>query len=375
MKKKIRILQLGSPTDLYGAERWILALSKYLDKTVFDVRVAVVKDTLSDSAQLCSEADKLGISSYIFKSIGKMNVSSIRLVKNFIITHGIDIIHSHGYKTDAIAYFSTRGTSCRVLSTPHGWSRCVDLKLRLYEFFDRCIFFFFDAVVPLSEDLYQSLKRLPGLGKKLHLIPNGVDVSEIDGVEHTESRITSWKNNGNFIFGYIGQLIPRKGLDILFTSLSRLKVFNWKLVIIGDGVQRQELKKLALQSGIEGNVHFMGFRKDRISFLKAFDLFVLPSRLEGIPRCIMEAMAAKVPVLASDIPGCRELISHEQTGLLFTCDNVDSLCRNIERILGEPELMEYLAENARTFVVQNYSAEIMAGSYKDLYVFLTGIRK
>ncbi|MBK8653195.1 MAG: glycosyltransferase [Haliscomenobacter sp.] len=67
---------------------------------------------------------------------------------------------------------------------------------------------------------------------------------------------------------------------------------------------------------------FLGFRDDRLNFLKGFDIFVLPSRSEGIPRCLMEAMAAQVTVIASDIPGCTDLIKHEQTGLLFEVDNV-----------------------------------------------------
>ena len=79
------------------------------------------------------------------------------------------------------------------------------------------------------------------------------------------------------------------------------------------GEQKAELQALARELGIENQVHFLGFRTDRLSLLKGFDVFVLPSTLEGIPRCLMEAMTAGIPIIASDIPGCNDLIKHEKT--------------------------------------------------------------
>ncbi|MGH9905837.1 MAG: glycosyltransferase, partial [Pyrinomonadaceae bacterium] len=117
---------------------------------------------------------------------------------------------------------------------------------------------------------------------------------------------------------------------------------------------------------IGNDVEFLGFRDDRLTFLKGFDVFVLPSRLEGIPRCLMEAMAARIPVVASDIPGCRDLISHDETGLLFELDNVESLLRCLSEVM-DPNVRVRLGQAARDVVVVNYSAATMARQYHGLY--------
>ncbi len=104
--------------------------------------------------------------------------------------------------------------------------------------------------------------------------------------------------------GYIGRLIPAKGLVALLDAFALLDLPSKKLAIVGEGPQREELEAYAAAKGLRECVSFFGFRSDRLAFLKGFDVFVLPSRSEGIPRCLMEAMAASVAVLASDIPGC-----------------------------------------------------------------------
>ena len=368
---RIRVMQLGSPKGLYGAERWILALVRHLDVDLVETWIAVIKDSREDEAELCSEADKRALKFHVFEAFGRVNPRSIRFVRNFIVENKIDLLHTHGYKTDIIGYLATRGTSCRVISTPHGWSKHIDLKLWCYELLDRCLFPFFDAVVPLSEDLYKSLQKIPLLRKKLHLIRNCVDIFEVDAVERINDEIITWKKNGDFIIGYIGQLISRKGLDVLLSALSQLKSFPWKMVLIGDGEQRSELEAMAVKLGITEKVLFWGFRNDRLSFLKGFDLFVLPSRLEGIPRCLMEAMAAKVAIVASNIPGCTDLIMNEKTGLLFPLDDIHALSKAITRLANETELRQEIADNSRRYVVENHSAATMAGSYLQLYKSLT----
>jgi len=363
----IRVLQLGSPKGLYGAERWILALSKYLDPDQVATWIAAIKDCPEDNVELCREADNLGIKNHIFEAFGYANPRSILLVKDFILVHKIDVLHCHGYKTDIIGYFATRGTQTKVITTPHGWSKTMDVKLWFYEILDRCLFPFLDAVVPLSEDLYQPLTKIPVLKNKLHFIRNGVDICEIDAVQQINPEMSCLKKNGNFILGYIGQLIYRKGLDVLLSALSQIKKIPWKMVLIGDGEQRKELESQAFDLKISENVLFMGYRNDRLALLKGFDVFVLPSRLEGIPRCLMEAMAAKVAIVASDIPGCKDLIVDEQRGLLFPIDDIHALSKAIERLASDNELRQEIVDNSRRYVVENYSAYTMAGSYLEMY--------
>lgn len=366
LKSRIRVLQLGSPTGLYGAERWILALIRHLDPSRVECLVASIRDAPDLIVPLCGRADSLGFRTQIFEAPGKFNWSAVRQLRRYIQVQDIQVLHTHGYKTDIIGLMATRGTSCRIVSTPHGWSEQAGLALTVYESIDRAAFPFFDAVVPLSEAIRDGLRPIPGIRSRLHLIRNGVDIAEIDAVQQLSDDLVPWKRAGYFIVGYIGQLIPRKGLALLLKAFARMTVLKKRLVIVGDGPQRQELEALAVQLGIPEQVRFLGFRDDRLEFLKAFDVFVLPSSLEGIPRCLMEAMAAEVAVVASDIPGCKDLVIDGHTGLLFDPNHEESLLSCLDR-LTTPVVRDAVARQGREFVVANYSAASMAVQYERLY--------
>lgn len=364
---KVRVLHLGSPTGLYGAERWILALANNIDRASIDIEVSVILDDPGLNADLCKEAARIGVPASIFEAHGKFNWSAVRQVRAHLVKNKIDILHTHGYKTDIIGIFATRGTRCKIITTPHGWSADAGLNLRIYETIDRAAFIFFDRVVPLSEDLHKGLRWIPFVRNKLKLIPNGVDLSDIDRVDAVADEILEWKSKGYFVIGYIGQLIPRKGLDLLLKVLAEVGNKNCMLAIIGDGESRNELVQLAKDTDIGDRVRFFGFRSDRLSFLKGFDVFALPSLLEGVPRCLMEAMACYVPVIASDIPGCRDLVKHEETGLLFRSGSVDAFSRALTLLVSNSPLRGRLASNARKMIDEEWSAFSMAKRYAQLY--------
>jgi len=373
MSEKIKVLQLGSPSGLYGAERWILALIRHLNPSLVESWVASIRDMPDQEVPLCAEAEKLGFQTYIFNNFGKLNLSVILALREFIIENGIDIVHSHGYKTDIIGLLAVRGTACKSVSTPHGWTKQPDMKLLLYELVDRFIFPFMDAVAPLSDGLNTSLKRIPGLRKKIRLIHNAVDIDEIRSNKAIADEISELKGKGKFVIGYIGRLTPGKGLDILFHAVASHGDPDWHIAIVGEGEQFSELSSMAAKLEITDQITFFGFRPDRISFLNGFNLFVLPSRSEGIPRCLMESMTAGVPVVASDIPGCRNLVDGETTGLLFQSDNAGQLAESIRKILSEPALSKRFIENGQRFIENNYAARRMAREYEDLFYGLCGL--
>lgn len=364
---KIRVLQLGSPSGLYGAERWIMALIKSLPAERFTVWVGSVKDEPGQEVPICAEAEAAGFGTAVFESYGRFNLGSLRLVREFIDKNHVDIIHTHGYKTDLIGLLAARGSSCKAVSTPHGWTKEPDFKLRCYETMDRMLFPFFHAVVPLSRAMAEQLQALPLLGNKLRMIDNGVDIHEIEAVETVADAILRWKQEGGLVAGYIGRLICGKGIETLLASLALHGMERWRLALIGDGEQREEFEALASRLGLGERVAFFGFRPDRLSFLRGFDAFVLPSESEGIPRCLMEAMAARVPVVASDIPGCRFLVDHRRTGLLFETSNAEALANSLSSLVSDAQGTRRLVEAAYEHVITHYSARRMASEYTLLY--------
>ena len=369
--RPLRVLHLGSPAGLYGAERWIIALVGHLDTAQVHSIVGVINDAPGNRLELCEQARARGVETHVIEAFGKFNASSVSSLRRFIRERQIDILHTHGYKTDLVGLLATLGTRCRLISTPHGWTVEADLKLRIYEGLDRLSFAFMAAVAPLSEQLRLELARMPWLRRKLHLIRNGVDLSEVRAAPASCPELEQVKTRGEFALGYIGRLVTAKGIDHLLRALALLPERRVHLCMIGEGPQREELEALARELGVAAQVTFHGYRADRLSFLKQMDAFVLPSLSEGIPRCVLEAMAANVPVIATDIPGCRAVIEHGKTGLLAPVADANGLATAIARLIDDPALRARLAAAARAHVEGEFSAATMALRYQQLYRAVT----
>jgi glycosyltransferase involved in cell wall biosynthesis len=362
---KPRVLQLSMSGPLYGAERWILALLRHLDPAKGEHHLAVIVDEADMQTPLLDEADALGIACHRIEAPGKLSRSAIAELRRLIVDQGISIVQSHGYKADMIALLAVRGTQARTLATPHGWSHDAGWKLRAYEALDRLSFRYFDAVAPLSEGLYRELVGKVGCNDRLHLIPNGVDLAEVDVPTEMPELLQRLRAAGPVI-GYVGQLIVRKDLATLIQAFAQLNRDDANLVLVGEGDGRQDLAVLAQSLGIADRVHFTGYREDRLAWMRGFDLFVLPSLVEGMPRCLMEAMALGLNIVSSDIPGSRDLIEHGSTGLLFPPSDIGQLRAMIEAGL---EANDY-GKAARKRVEERHSGAIMAARYEALFADL-----
>lgn len=215
------------------------------------------------------------------------------------------------------------------------------------------------------------MKRFGVPDNKTHFIRNGVDLKEVDQALHALP-VGAQKEAGNCgtkTIGFIGQMIPRKGLGDLLQCFDRLHQNHpkYRLQLLGDGRQRAELEELAASLESGNAIEFLGFRNDRLALLSQFDLFVMTSSLEGIPRCMMEAMAVGIPVVAYDIPGVDQLIEHETTGLLAPLGDQEALAGCCERVLEDKTLARTLAHAARNRIDMDYSAARMAKEYEALF--------
>ena len=167
-------------------------------------------------------------------------------------------------------------------------------------------------------------------------------------------------------------MISRKNIrDILdiFDILKR-KHKNIKLQFLGDGESRTELEQYANSLDSHDSIEFLGFLDNRLEYLQTFDLFVMTSSLEGIPRCLMETMAMGIPVAAYDIPGIDQLITHNESGLLAKFGDKDTLASYWESLLFDEKQALTLTENARNFVNAAFSAKRMANEYVELFTAL-----
>jgi glycosyltransferase involved in cell wall biosynthesis len=167
----------------------------------------------------------------------------------------------------------------------------------------------------------------------------------------------------------LASLVARKGIDVLLDALALLDAHAPQpaLWIAGDGPERGALERRARALGLAQRVHFLGWRSDASDLLAACDVFVLPSRLEGLGVAALEAMAAARPVVASAVGGLADAVVHERTGLLVPPDDPGALGAALARLLEDPSLRKRLGDAGPARVREKYSAEQMVDAYEALY--------
>lgn len=368
----LRVLQFITPNGFYGAERWVIALANNLPGDHLLCDLAVTRESDDQDLSVAEYYPREAGEVHYLPMKGRFDPRVVGQLVELIRRRRIDVIHTHGYKSDILGWLAARRAGIRCVSTPHGYSGKVGWKLAAFIRLGTYLLRHFDAVAPLSEELVDDMRRFRVPDRKVHFIRNGVDLKEIDGLRQ-QLQLTSPEQQGNHrTLGFIGQLIPRKGLPDLLNAFDRLhaRFPELRLQLLGEGRQRDELEALA--SGLESAdaIEFLGFRHDRLERLAGFDLFVMTSSLEGIPRCMMEAMAMEVPVVAYDIPGVDQLVDDEQTGLLAPLGDVDRLVAQCERVLSDASLVATLRRQGRERIDQDYSAARMAWEYERLFLQL-----
>ena len=368
MKSPLRVLQFITPAGFYGAERWVLALARNIGSKSVICDLAVTQEGPDQDLTLAEYyPTDAGQQVHYLQMSGRFDIRAVNQLCRVIRDRDIDVIHTHGYKSDILGLIAARRTGIACISTPHGFPGNTGWKMGAFIWIGARSLRYFDCVAPLSEELMSDMKRFGVPGARTRFVRNGVDLTEIDAVLQNREQPEEPDNTRKI--GFIGQMIPRKGLADLLAVFDGLYGANPGLTLrlIGDGNQRVHLERMASDLQSRDAISFLGFRSDRLELLADMSLFVMTSSLEGIPRCLMEAMAVGVPVVAYDIPGVDQLITHGKTGMLAPLGDKRALQRCCEQVLEDPNLANALIANGRRLVEEKYSAARMAREYEVLF--------
>jgi glycosyltransferase involved in cell wall biosynthesis len=214
------------------------------------------------------------------------------------------------------------------------------------------------AVVANSQGLQQLASRFDSR-VPIDVIPNGVDLARFAVSERT------WEP-ARMLF--VGRVVYQKGLDLLLEALAGLRHIPWEVVVAGDGSQREPLSSRARDLGLAERIRFAGWlRGDEI--LQAYreaNLFVFPSRHEGMPNAVLEAMAAGLPVIASRIAGNEELVVHGETGALVPSEDPGALQQALAALLPDSRHRAAMGAAGRKRVEERYTWDQVAAAYHGL---------
>jgi glycosyltransferase involved in cell wall biosynthesis len=203
--------------------------------------------------------------------------------------------------------------------------------------------------------------------ERLRLVRGGIRIDRIAKANPIDWT-TIGLRSGDRVILWVGRLDPVKGLDQLIDALRRVPAdLNAHLVLAGDGPLRNTLAQQAQSTGLADRVHWLGARKDVPSLLKAADLFAFPSRTEGLPNALLEAMAAGCPIVTTDVPGCRDLVIHEERGLIVPYGDTQALSGALTRLLSDRELAGQLGRQARESAENDWPIEKTYAAYAAAY--------
>lgn len=250
--------------------------------------------------------------------------------------------------------------------------------LRRYLFTNFLIPLRYSREIGVSPQIVQTLDERPlggAIGKPGLYINNAVNLTRFSA--SPEDAATLRKSleipDSAFVIGSVGRLTEQKAYDVLAAAASLALAENPHLffIIVGEGEDRPELEALISQLGIGGQVRLLGSRPDVDRLLGVMDLFVSASRWEGLPTVILESLASGVPVVATDIPGSRELVYPGESGWLAQPNDPQDLAARILQAVEAEKLRQVYARRSRE-IAEEYSIKKVARKYADLYRSLSG---
>lgn len=361
--KTRRILYVATGKVFGGAERVTLSLASAFASSGAEVRCVIHPGV----ERFSKELGRAGVSvAPIPEAFSPFRMNPfIREVRAF----RPDLVHIQRTwpLSDVWAAPAAYMAGVRVITTEHvRWEGC-GLRDRMIK---RWIVSFDRKIVAVSHAVRESLIRYWKTSpSRVIVVENGIDTDRFARPEGGEALPGLFPARCPACIGAIGRLESQKGFDVLIDAMSpiRKRMPGAVLVIAGEGSLREELQKRVRRNGLEDAVLFVGVLSDIAPFLGSLDLFVLPSRWEGLPLTVLEAMAAGTPIVTTAVEGTAEAVRHEKEGLIAPIDDSESLAEACLSTLSDGEGTRSRVTAARNRVREKYSIERMVDEYRQVY--------
>lgn len=365
----MKILHLIFSEQVAGAERYLLDLLPGLQAEGIECHLACVNPPADQHkfTGLFGELNGKGVKTILLAGKVSSFYNIARQINKYLREHDIHYLHAHLFKSDILAVMVKKLFNRKIilLSTKHGYEEryCSNyhhyqgkIKYNLYYFISKYLNANIDkqfAVSKAMSDLYYDLKLTR---QRLPFIHHGINVSALPG--ENDAATYRFAPHQLIILGRIEEV---KGHTYLLEALPEvMKIFpGVKLLVVGNGTQKENLQKLAAEKGIENNVLFLGFQQNPQLYLINSDLMVATSLYESFGLVFIEAFAMNLPVIAFDAPAANEIIKDGETGLLVPVYDSMLLAQKIIHLLHNPAERNRLAENGHKKYVEYFNTARM----------------
>jgi glycosyltransferase involved in cell wall biosynthesis len=362
----MRILQLIGSTGFYGAEAVIASLAEGLPSFGIETCVGHIRYAAGARENVLRLESHVKCCEVIpIEHQGRLDIRVVRRLCKELERRNIHAIHSHGYKPDFYGGVAAKLKKLPMMSTCHLWTKATP-ALRAYARLDAVMLSRFDKVVAVSEPIRRELESAGVPAKNLALIPNGISAGRFSSAPPIYRNLF---DPGAFIFGAACRQVAAKGVDLLLRAIARIipLVPDARLLVAGDGPQLEEYRELARRLKIDGKVVFLGRCNSMPEFYASLNAFVLPSRDEGMPIALLEAMASGRMVIATEAGSVVSVVRDGRNGLLIAPGNLERLISAMLSVTSNRELLGRFGAAARTDVTTHYSSRRMVHSYAEVY--------
>ena len=369
----MHILHTIDSAGIYGAETVLLNLASEQQRRGLTPTILSIGNPVCGTKALETEADRRRLRCIPYRMRDGLNLSGAREMLQIAVREQVDLIHSHGYKTNILLAATPRsGRRLPVMSTLHGWTaKSPWSKLGLYRFIDQRLLHRLDAVVVVDAKL-TSIPAIAALGKeRVHTIANGISLDAsapvVPAADALSRELAQLRKHYRIVLGAVGRLSPEKNFVALVDAMRQVAAAgsDVAVVILGEGPEDVALRDAIASTGLSERVRLAGYVKDARAHLPAFDGLVIPSLTEGLPMILLEAMAANLPVIATRVGDIASTL--DDLGILVEPGDTRQLAAAIAAMAAEPARLKAAAAGGRKRVLQHYSSGAMAERYERVY--------
>ena len=358
------VTHLLSSSEFHGAESMVLELCRGQIRDGVNASVVLFRGSAASITEIRDRFEGAGVPVDVLDVDGRVDFGAARQLRSLLIERPAQILHSHKYKTTPYALYAVRGTAAKVVATFHNWLYESRL-LSLYARFDKYLATFCGACVavsrPVADELAHHVER-----QRIILVRNGVDTTRW----HPAVNADTERGSRPFVVGFVGRISAPKGVADLLEAISRLPDVNGRPVhglFVGEGELAAELESRAARPGLAGRVVFTGALTDVADAYRRMDLIALPSRNEGCPMVLLEAMAMAIPAVANDVGDVSLLVRDWTTGRLLHDYGSGPLVEAIRDLLQDDERRRAMGDAARALICAEFSTEVMVKAYESVY--------
>ncbi|GIW94066.1 MAG: glycosyl transferase family 1 [Pirellulaceae bacterium] len=359
----MRIVQIIPTLDQAGAEKQMVLLASRLPRDRFDVHVCV----LTRLGPLERQLKEAAIEVTLIGKRGKLDPVAMGRLYRYLVRLRPDLVHTWIFAANSYGRLAARWAGVPLIVAGE---RCVDRWKSGYQLaIDRYLARFTHRIATNSQGVVDFYVQHGLPQEKFVVIPNGIEVPRAAGSSREELLRELGLPSGIRLIGAAGRLWPQKRYPDMIVATDLLKVLrdDVHLLVFGDGPERVRLERLTEELRVNDRVHWLGHRSDLDRWLPHLDCFWNASGYEGQSNALMEAMAWGIPVVVSDIPGNRELVTDGRTGLVFPVGDRTQLAALTRRVLDDPEWARQLGQAARACMLREFSVEKMVERYIRLY--------